>query len=129
MKLRIHGNSLRLRLSQSEVAQFSKTGFVEDSIQFAPGASFAYTIESSSSLPAPQASYQNSWLRIQVPAAAATEWFTTDRVAIAAEQPLESGKALSILVEKDFQCLHDGQERDPDAYPNPLEETVSEPRA
>jgi hypothetical protein len=34
MKLRIHGNSLRLRLSQSEVAQFSKTGYVEDSVQF-----------------------------------------------------------------------------------------------
>ena len=49
MKLRIHGNSLRLRLSQSEVAQFSKTGFVEDSIQFAPGASFAYALESLSS--------------------------------------------------------------------------------
>jgi hypothetical protein len=124
MKLRIHGNSLRLRLSQSEVAQFSKTGFVEDSVQFAPGSNFAYTLESSSSIPAAKASYQNGWLRIQVPAAAATEWFTTDRVGISAEQPLESGKQLSILIEKDFQCLHGGEQRDPDAYPNPLEEPV-----
>jgi hypothetical protein len=123
MKLRIHGNSLRLRLSQSEVAQFSKTGFVEDSVQFAPGANFAYTLESSSSIPALQASYQNGWLRIQVPAAVGTEWFTTDRVGIAADQPLEAGKHLSILIEKDFQCLHGDVQRDPDAYPNPLEET------
>src|SRR5208337_4910025 len=100
MKLRIHGNSLRLRLSQSEVAQFSKTGFVEDSLQLAPGSNFAYTLESSSSISAPQASYQNGWLRIQVPTAAATEWFTTDRVGISADQPLESGKHLSILIEK-----------------------------
>jgi len=126
MKLRIHGNSLRLRLSQSEVAQFSKTGFVEDSTQFAPGVKFAYTIECCSSLPAPQASYQDHWLRIQVPAAAAKEWFTTDRIAISADQPLESDKSLSILIEKDFQCLHGGEQRDPDAYPNPLE-TVTEP--
>ncbi len=124
MKLRIHGNSLRLRLSQSEVSQFSKTGFVEDSLQLGPGANFAYTLESSSSIPAPHASYQNGWFRIQVPAAMGTEWFSTDRVGIAGEQPLASGKTLSILVEKDFQCLHGDVARDPDAYPNPLEEPV-----
>jgi hypothetical protein len=128
MKLRIHGNSLRLRLSQSEVAQFSKTGFVEDSIQFAPGASFAYALESMSTLSAPKVCYSNGWLRVQVPGAAAIEWFCTDRVAISGDQPLEGGKCLSILVEKDFQCLHGDEARDPDAYPNPLEETVSEPR-
>jgi hypothetical protein len=124
MKLRIHGNSLRLRLNQSEVSQFSKTGFVEDSLQLGPGANFAYTLESSSSIPAPHASYQNGWFRIQVPAAVGIEWFTTDRVSIAGEQPLANGKTLSILVEKDFQCLHGDVARDPDAYPNPLEEPV-----
>ena len=127
MKLCIQGNSLRLRLSQSEVSQFSKTGFVEDSVQFAPGVSFAYTLESSSSLKAPQASFQNGWLKFQVPSAVGIEWFSTDRVAISADQPLESGKHLSILIEKDFQCLHADVARDPDAFPNPLE-TVSEPR-
>jgi len=126
MKLRIHGNSLRLRLNQSEVAQFSKTGFIEDSVRFAPSANFAYTIESCSSIPAPLASFQNGWLRVRIPAAMATEWFTSDRVGISAEQPVESGKPLFILVEKDFQCLHGDVERDPNAYPNPLE-TVSEP--
>lgn len=127
MKLRIQGNSLRLRLSQSEVSQFSKTGFVEDCVQFAPGVSFAYTLESSSSIKAPQASYQNGWLKFQVPAAMGMEWFTTDRVGMSADQPLESGKILSIAIEKDFQCLHADVGRDPDAFPNPLE-TVTEPR-
>jgi hypothetical protein len=125
MKLRIQGNSLRLRLSQSEVAQFSKTGFVEDSTQFAPGTSFTYTIETSSSLAAPLASYQDHWLRFQVPSAIAQEWFTSDRVGISADQPIEDGKHLTILLEKDFQCTHGDQ--DPDAYPNPLEEPA--PRA
>jgi hypothetical protein len=125
MKLRIQGNSLRLRLSQSEVAQFSKTGFVEDSIQSAPGASSAYTLESLSSLSAPQALFANGFLRIQVPRADGTDWACSDRVGIAGELPLESGKHLSILIEKDFQCLHGDETRDPDAYPNPLEETVT----
>jgi hypothetical protein len=127
MKLRIQGNSLRVRLSQSEVAQFSKTGFVEDSIQFAPGACFAYALESMSSLAAPQALYSNGWLRIQVPGAEAADWVRSDRVGISGDQPLESGKRLSILIEKDFQCLHGGEERDPDGFPNPLEETASKP--
>jgi hypothetical protein len=124
MKLHIHGNSLRLRLTQSEVAQFSKTGFVEDSIQFAPGASFSYTLESLSSLRAPQALYANNGLRIQVPGVDATDWVRSDRVGISGDQPLESGKSLSILIQKDFQCLHGDEARDPDAFPNPLEETV-----
>jgi hypothetical protein len=124
MKLHINGNSLRLRLSQSEVAQFSKTGFVEDSVQFAPGAHFAYALESLSSLKAPQAHYANGSLSIRVPGADATDWVMSDRIGISGEQPLESGKSLSILIEKDFQCLHREEARDPDAYPNPLEETA-----
>jgi hypothetical protein len=126
MNLRIHGNSLRLRLSQSDVAQFSKTGFVEDSIQFAPGASFAYALESLSKLSAPQALYANGFLRIQVPRADSNDWVMSDRVGISGDQLLESGQHLSILIEKDFQCLHGDEARDPDAYPNPIE-TVSEP--
>jgi hypothetical protein len=124
MKLRIQGNSLRLRLSQSEVAQFSKTGFVEDTVQFAPGASFSYALESMSSLSAPKALFTNGWLRIQVPGADATAWACSDRVSISGEQAIDSIKRLAILVEKDYQCLHGGEERDPDAYPNPLEETA-----
>ncbi len=121
MKLRIHGNSLRLRLNQAEVAQFSKTGFVEDSIQFAHGASFSYALESLSEVSSPRATYQNGWLRIQIPSGDATEWATTDRVGVSADQPLTGGKHLSILIEKDFQCLHSGEGPDPDAFPNPLE--------
>jgi hypothetical protein len=124
MKLRIQGNSLRLRLSQSEVAQFSKTGFVEDSIQFAPGTSFSYALESMSKLSAPQALFSNGWLRVQIPGVEATKWACSDRVSLSGDQPLESGKSLAILIEKDFQCLHGGGERDPDAFPNPLEESV-----
>ena len=124
MKLLISGNSLRLRLNQSEVAQFSKTGFFEDSIQFAPGASFAYSLESMSSVRAPQALYANGFLRVQVPRAESTNWACSDRVGISGDQPLESGQRLSILIEKDFQCLHGDEARDPDAHPNPLEESL-----
>ena len=126
MKLRIHGNSIRLRLNQAEVAQFSKTGFVEEAIEFGPGSRLTFSLESLSNLETPQTVLQNGWLRVQVPAAQAQYWVTTDLVGIAGEQPLDAGKHLSILIEKDFQCIHSPEPQDPYAYPNPLNESASQ---
>jgi hypothetical protein len=116
MKLRIQGNALRLRLNQAEVAQFSKTGCFEDSIEFSPGVRLNYALETSSTIGCPQATYRHGSLQIQVPQQAGLEWATTDQTGIS------GGDHLSITVEKDFQCLHGGEGRDPEAYPNPLED-------
>ena len=113
MKLRIHGDSLRLRLNQAEVAQFSKTGFFEDSIEFGPGMRLTYSLETCSSAGHPKAVYKDGSLRVQVPPAQSMEWATGDLVAIS------GGEHPSITVEKDFQCLHGDSARDPNAYPNP----------
>ena len=121
MKLRIHANALRLRLNQAEVGQFSKTGWLEEVVEFAPGASLSFALESLSSVPAPRAVYHNGAVRIQLPAQTANHWITTDEVGIQAEQPVGPGKHLSILIEKDFKCVH-SPNPDPDAYPNPLEQ-------
>ncbi len=118
MKLRIQGNSLRLRLNQAEVAQFSKTGFVEDVTNF-PGAPLTYSLESFSKLEGFRASFRDGALRVEVPGLCAKEWAATDLVGMGGEQSLNDGKTLSILIEKDFQCLHSGSP-DPQAYPNPL---------
>ena len=39
---------------------------------------------------------------------------------LSGEQALANGKPLSILIEKDFKCVH-ADETDADAYPNPME--------
>lgn len=119
MKLRIHRNALRLRLNQAEVGQFSKTGWLEETVEFAPGAALSFGLESLSSLSAPRAVYQNGSLRIQVPTVAAKQWIASDQVEIQGQQPVREGKHLSILIEKDFKCIH-SPNPDPDAYPNPL---------
>jgi hypothetical protein len=119
MKLRIQGNALRLRLNQAEVAQFSKTGFFEDSVEFSPGVRLTYALESCSGVRSPQALYRDGSLRIQVPYQVGFEWATTDRTGIS------GGEHLAITVEKDFQCLHGDSARDPNAFPNPLEEAAA----
>jgi hypothetical protein len=119
MKLRIQGNALRLRLNQAEVAQFSKTGFFEDSIEFSPGARLTYALESCSSIRSPNAIYRDGSLRIQVPHQTGIEWATSDQTGIS------GGDHLSITIEKDFQCLHSDGSRDLEAYPNPLEKATT----
>src|SRR5258708_30494198 len=122
MKLRMQPNSVRLRLNQAEVAQFSKTGYVEETIEFVPGTSLTYVLESSSSIPMPQASYKNGELRVQIPTAPGMECATAEAVGVSGEHPLSSGDVLSLLIEKDFPFVHCAVA--PMSYPNPIDEAA-----
>jgi hypothetical protein len=115
MKLRVHENSLRLRLSRTEVEQFASSGWIECTVDFGGGAALHYAIESSTDATEPRALFESGRIRVLVPSAAARQWAETEQVGIEGS-PAEGPH---ILVEKDFQCLHSGVE-EADAYPNPL---------
>jgi hypothetical protein len=119
MKLRIHENSVRLRLNRSEVAQLAETGRVENAVELGPNGKMIYSVEATSGLEEARVDYRNGTIRVEVPAGVAREWAATDRVEIAGEQPGRDGEALSILVEKDFKCIHKDSE-DAESFPNPL---------
>jgi hypothetical protein len=116
MKLRISGNSLRLRLTRKEVAQLQDGGRVESRIEFAPGNSLAYVLERSPETNAVSAAFDGRAIVVTVPTPLMVEWAEGDRVSI---EGAPQGN-LQLLIEKDFQCLHKPDQRDPDAYPNPL---------
>lgn len=103
MKLRIHGNSLRLRLDSSEVAQLQEIGVCTDSLRFAPGSQLTYTLETSSQVTAMDAQYRQDRIRILLPIELAREWAESDRVSLSLQRT-EGGP--SILIEKDFPCAH-----------------------
>ena len=126
MKLRIHDNSIRLRLTRSEVARFTEAGRIEATLQFGPGAAqrMTYGLEISPGIAGLRASGSAEHLIIRVAPEIAKEWTTTDRVAISGEQSANGATAVSILVEKEFRRLH-GAKYNPDLYPNPLEATLS----
>jgi hypothetical protein len=112
MKLRFHGNSLRLRLSQSEVARLAETGKVEETITFAPEVNLSYSIETRPS-GAVAATLEGSHIRVLLPADLSKTWIESGQTGI------EGGtESLRVLIEKDFQCLHHGSD-DADAFPNP----------
>ena len=116
MKLRIQGNSLRLRLTQKEVAQVRDRGRVESLIEFSPGQELAYLLERSIHAKSVTAAFDGRAIRVTLPARVMTEWAESDQVSI--EAPSQAG--LHLLIEKDFQCLHGRGEQDRDAYAHPL---------
>ncbi|MFN3560738.1 MAG: DUF7009 family protein [Chloroherpetonaceae bacterium] len=104
MKLRIKGNTLRLRLSKSEVAKIGSEGYVEDAIHFAGNTRMTYAMKVSD-VPSLSATMENCTITVYLPKALANTWVETEQVGFEAHQPLDNGESLYILVEKDFQCL------------------------
>lgn len=121
MKLRIHRNSLRLRLNRSEIEQLRKTGICAGALRFGPDSQLTYTLETSAHVNVIDAQYRQDCIRVLLPFDMAQEWADSDQVSLSVHRADDSGP--SLLIEKDFHCLH-GDERNPsddaDTFPNPL---------
>ena len=111
MKLRLEENSLRLRLSAAEVAQFAETGRVAYTIAFGPNSdhTLLYSLERlppTAEAVAVQVRYAAGALAVEIPAALAQEWTTTEKTGFSAQILVAEGQELRILVEKDLDCRH-----------------------
>lgn len=118
MKLRIKGNSIRLRLTKTEVAQFAETGYLQESTEFG-NTSLTYALAKVNEVNELSAVMENTTITVQVPASIATQWTSTEEIGFQNNHTLPNGKALFLLVEKDFVCLDNTFEDQSDNYPNP----------
>jgi hypothetical protein len=105
MKLRIKGNSIRLRLTQSEIRRIGAGGTVREEVLFGTG-HFAYALLTDPALSAPDARFGDGELQVRLPAALAAEWAFSEQVGIEERIAGREGSPLHLLIEKDFQCLH-----------------------
>lgn len=119
MKLRIKGNSIRLRLTQTELDQFVEIGRVEETLHFPHGRRLRYALQAQPDADQLAARFGDDGITLVMPDAWVQPWGTTDRVGFEATQPLDDGEGLYLLVEKDFQCLHKRPDEE-DAFPHPL---------
>jgi len=120
MKLRIRDNSLRLRLTRSEVEQLDSGGTVSARIAFTGDSTLGYAIESSPACVAPTALFEDQRIVVRLPASVVEGWAATDQVSIRDEQRLSSGDTLVILIEKDFACPKPREgEDEADMFANP----------
>ena len=120
MKLRIKGDSLRLRVTKSEVERLLTSGRVEESTHFGPGEEsiLVYALEQSERVDTVTVRYQANAIVVFLPVAEARSWAKGDSVGIYA--PVRAGeRQLELAVEKDFACLDRRDEDSQDAFPNP----------
>lgn len=119
MKIRIKGNSIRYRLTKTEIANFGKNGYLEERTEFSGGAAFYYCLERRPGINNLQASFLNNRITVFVPESITEEWTTTEVIGYNYKLPLGNEKELFLLIEKDFVCLDHTLEDQSDNYPNP----------
>ncbi|MFI5196877.1 MAG: DUF7009 family protein, partial [Chitinophagales bacterium] len=79
MKLRIKGNSIRLRLSRSEVTQFCKEGYLEEKTEFGNN-TFVYALQSKEGIPALTANISAGKITMYVPAEIQKVWADNETI-------------------------------------------------
>jgi hypothetical protein len=120
MKLRIAGNSLRLRVSRSDLARLMQSGRIEETIHFAAEASaqLSYALEQSQAHAELSVVYRPQVVTVLLPGSAAREWAEGDEVGIYGD--VDTGiSRLAVIVEKDFACLDRSERDNIDRFPNP----------
>ena len=120
MKLRIQGQSIRLRLTQREVAKLVAEGNISESVRFSgcEHDQFTYTLEARDGASTVSASYSDGHVRVTIPMPSAKQWANTDEVGIEQTEVVCEGTELSITIEKDFRGLQP-RPQDHDNFPNP----------
>ncbi len=121
MKLRIRGNSIRLRLMQVEVKTLEQTAEVRDAILLPGGEALKYELKISDLF---NVVLENRTLSITIPEPDAFRWIQTEEEGLENLLNLPNGDELRLSVEKDFKCLTvRPHEDESDTFPNKSEGT------
>jgi len=112
MKIRIKGNSVRYRLTRSEVAKLEDAGYLAEHTAF-DGKTFTYAIETTSG-DRLTAEFIGNKIVLNMPKTLVDALYNTDKVGFE-----DKSGTVSLLVEKDFACIDNTEEDQSDNYPNP----------
>lgn len=115
MKLRIKGNTIRIRLSETEVNLLAEGNPVIEETQF-PSSKLTYKIQPSIS---ESVDFIDEVVYVNLTHDEIDSWAKTDEVTISKEVAIPNDNILCILVEKDFKCLTVRPEDESELYPNP----------
>lgn len=114
MKLRFKGNTLRLRLNQTEVRRLAEGATLKETVSFPGNADLSYVLSAAA---ISGATFSDGIIRISAPLDALSKWAAGEDIGLyldfaAAPEPLR------VAIEKDLECV-DGpaEERNLDAFP------------
>jgi hypothetical protein len=118
MKLRIKGNSLRLRLSKTEVEKLAVAKYLEERTLFGRN-TFGYALKVKDDGDKLSADFDGGKITVFIPAIFVSDWAVNEVVGFDATIEVSGAASLYILVEKDFKCLDEVTEDQSDNYENP----------
>ena len=93
---------------------------MEAEVRFTADRALSYSVTSIRAIKTSRSSTQPAAYGSCYRAPCVLAWAESDQVSIV------SNGQVQVLVEKDFQCLHGADRREPDAWPNPLAEPQNE---
>ena len=120
MKLRLRGDSLRFRLTKTEVTGLHEQGWCQESASLGPGhtPSLAYRVEATEGDQPTVifASGPETTITAWLPAADIAAWAAGNQVGLY----FETSWGTKVAVEKDFRCLDEQRDEDEsDNFENP----------
>ena len=118
MKIRIKGNTVRYRLSKTEVTALAENGKLEEKTSFING-TLSYAIKQTMNTDL-SADFIENTITLYVPKTALQNWAATDEVGLESNMLLNDSDTLYLLLEKDFKCVDkDLNEDQSDYFENP----------
>jgi len=119
MKIRIRGNSIRMRLSRTEVDTLVTEGYIEERTEFNSGV-LLYALQKKDGIDKLTADFTDNTITMYIPDTLVTDWNKNETVGFDNKLTLINGNVLSLLVEKDFKCIDsDTTEDQSDNFDNP----------
>jgi len=120
MKLRINNNSLRLRLSRTDVERLMQDGVVEESTLLGGAIPFAYRLVVDAQVSEIRTGRYAQGIQVWIPKDIVLMWTSSEQVGVSAIETHSGGRETTVLIEKDFTCLNPRQgQDDQDTFPNP----------
>jgi len=122
MKLRLKGNSLRLRVTRSELTRLLAGERIEETVLFPtnPNTSLSYALEVGSNSQPVHVAFASQQIVVSVSQDQLTSWSGEHQVGIYASLPVTESTDLEVAIEKDFACLDLSDEDNKDTFANPM---------
>ena len=118
MKIRIKGNSIRLRLTKTDVADLKEKGMVKEETVFNFEAVFSYALFVDADSEEINAKFKDNCVTVFLPEKEAAILTDSEEITVKNSQYNGSADGLFILIEKDLQCLDETSEDQSDMYEN-----------
>jgi hypothetical protein len=118
MKLRIKGNSIRIRLTKTEVSTIATIGYLEEETCFGNN-KLVYALQRTDVGNELTATLGQHKITMLVPSALTKDWPVNNVISFESNMPIADNKTLYLLLEKDFVCLDHTNEDQSDNYENP----------